>query len=155
MSALPEPSLERGLDHGALDAVLGYQLSLADVPSKRLYFKHIGERFRLRPVEYSLLVLVMSNRDVTQKQLGQALSLPAPNLTLLIDKLAERALLLRERSEVDRRMQHVRLTAKGERLARAAHACAPAMEREWLRVLTPEEKAHLSALLQKMAGRPG
>jgi DNA-binding MarR family transcriptional regulator len=152
MSALAvEPA--RALDHSALDAVLGYQLSLADVPSKRLYFKHIGERFSLRPVEYALLVLVMSNRDVTQKQLGHALALPAPNLTLLLDKLAERGLLGRERSALDRRVQHVRLTPKGEKLARQAQACVPAMEREWLRVLTPGEKALLAALLKKMAGR--
>jgi len=143
------------LDHGALDQVLGYQLSLADVPSKQLYFKHIGARFKLRPVEYSLLVLVASNgNDVTQKQLGQALSLPAPNLTILLDKLAERGLLARERSLLDRRVQQVRLTPKGTKLAREAHACAPAMEREWARRLSDAEKAQLAALLRKMAGRP-
>ena len=144
----------RALDHGALDAVLGYQLSLADVPSKRLYFKHIGEPFRLRPVEYSLLVLVLFNgNDVTQKQLGQALCLPAPNLTILLDKLAERGLIARERSEVDRRVQHVRLTDVGMRLAQAAHARVPAMEREWSGLLSAQEKALLARLLRKMAGR--
>ena len=148
------PDEAASLDHGALDGVLGYQLSLADVPSKQLYFRHIGERFRLRPVEYSLLVLVLSNgNDVTQKQLGQALSLPPPNLTILLDKLAERGLVARERSDVDRRVQHVRLTAKGEKLTREAHACVPAMEREWSRVLRDDERALLTALLKKMAGR--
>jgi DNA-binding MarR family transcriptional regulator len=147
----PQDGPPSGLDHSALRQVLGYQLSLADIPSKKLYFKHIGERFRLRPVEYSLLVLVMTNRDVTQKQLGQALSLSAPNLTLLLDKLAERGLLLRERSEIDRRVQHVRLTPEGEALTQQAHACVPAMEREWLKFLTEAEKAMLSELLQKMA----
>jgi DNA-binding MarR family transcriptional regulator len=156
MSGLPARATTPGLDHSALDAVLGYQLSLADVPSKQLYFRHIGERFKLRPVEYSLLVLVLSNgNDVTQKQLGQALALPAPNLTLLLDKLAERGLLARERSASDRRVQHVRLTAQGDKLARQAQARVPAMEREWLRVLKPEEKEVLAALLKKMAGRGG
>jgi DNA-binding MarR family transcriptional regulator len=152
--APPEDDAPRPLDHGALDEVLGYQLSLADVPSKRLYFRHIGTPFRLRPVEYSLLVLVLSNgNDVTQKQLGQALSLPAPNLTILLDKLAERGLIARERSDIDRRVQHVRLTAQGARLAREAHACVPAMEREWAGLLSVEEKALLARLLRKMAGR--
>jgi DNA-binding MarR family transcriptional regulator len=154
MGAAADDDAPRSLDHGVLDAVLGYQLSLADVPSKRLYFKYIGERFRLRPVEYSLLMLVLSNgNDVTQKQLGQALTLPAPNLTILVDKLAERGLLARERSDVDRRVQRVRLTAEGARLARAAHACVPAMEREWTRVLSADERSLLARLLRKMAGR--
>jgi DNA-binding MarR family transcriptional regulator len=149
-----EDDAPRPLDHSALDEVLGYQLSLADVPSKRLYFKHIGTPFRLRPVEYSLLVLVLSNgNDVTQKQLGQALCLPAPNLTILLDKLAERDLIARERSDVDRRVQHVRLTTQGARLAREAHACVPAMEREWAGLLSAQEKALLARLLRKMAGR--
>ena len=153
-AAAAEDEASRALDHSALDGVLGYQVSLADVPSKRLFFAHIGERFKLRPVEYSLLVLVLSNgNDVTQKQLGQALALPPPNLTILLDKLAERGLVARERSGADRRLQHVRLTAKGEKLAQAAHACVPAMEREWSRVIDADERALLTRLLQKMAGR--
>ena len=154
VAAATQDDAPRWLDHGALDEVLGYQLSLADVPSKRLFFKHIGGPFRLRPVEYALLVLVLSNgNDVTQKQLGRALSLPAPNLTILLDKLAERGLIARERSDVDRRVQHVRLTSQGTRLARAAHGCVPAMEREWAGRLNAQEKALLSGLLRKMAGR--
>jgi hypothetical protein len=47
----------------------------------------------------------------------------------------------------------VRLTAEGTRLARAAHACVPAMEREWSGLLSAPEKALLARLLRKMAGR--
>ena len=139
------------LDQGALRHVLGYQISLADIPSKKLFFRYIGEPLRLRPVEFSLLVLVRSNRDVTQKQLGQALSLSAPNLTLLLDKLEERGVLVRERSELDRRVQHVRLTPAGEDITRRALEASHPMEREWSRVLSDAEKAMLSELLQKIA----
>lgn len=139
------------LDQAALKHVLGYQISLADIPSKKLFFKHIGEPLKLRPVEFSLLVLVRSNRDVTQKQLGQALSLSAPNLTLLLDKLEERGVLARERSELDRRVQHVRLTPAGEDITRRALEASHPMEREWARFLSDAEKAMLTELLQKVA----
>lgn len=139
------------LDQSALKHVLGYQISLADIPSKKLFFKYIGEPLKLRPVEFSLLVLVRGNRDVTQKQLGQALSLSAPNLTLLLDKLEERGVLARERSELDRRVQHVRLTPAGEDIAKRALEASHPMEREWSRFLSDAEKAMLTELLQKVA----
>jgi DNA-binding MarR family transcriptional regulator len=139
------------LDQSALRHVLGYHLSLADVPSKRLFFRYIGEPLKLRPVEFSLLVLVRDNREATQKQLGQALSLAAPNLTLLLDKLEERGLITRERSLQDRRAQHVRLTPAGDQLARAGHEASFAMEREWTRALSEAERAMLAELLRKMA----
>lgn len=158
MARSSKPSAEPGaapshhpLDQAALKHVLGYQISLADIPSKKLFFKFIGEPLKLRPVEFSLLALVRHNRDVTQKQLGQALSLSAPNLTLLLDKLVERGLLARERSELDRRVQHVRLTPAGEDTTRRALEASHAMEREWSRFLSDAEKAMLSELLQKVA----
>jgi DNA-binding MarR family transcriptional regulator len=138
------------LDQGALRHVLGHHISVADVPSKKLYFRHIGEPLGLRPVEFSLLVLVQGNRDVTQKQLANALALSPPNLTLLLDKLVERGLILRERSAADRRVQHVRLTRDGAATARKALAASHEMEREWSRQLSEAEKAMLIELLQKV-----
>lgn len=139
------------LDQSVLRHVLGHHVSLADVPSKTLFFRHIGAPLGLRPVEFSLLVLVQANRDVTQTQLTHALALSAPNLTLLLDKLVERDLILRERSDSDRRVQHVRLTRDGAATARKALAASHEMEREWSRHLSAAEKAMLVELLQKVS----
>ncbi|RDI03796.1 MarR family winged helix-turn-helix transcriptional regulator [Caldimonas thermodepolymerans] len=144
-------SVAHGLDQSSLSHVLGYHLAQADVPIKKVFFKCIGQPLQLRPVEFTILMLLNSNENVTQKQLSQALAVSAPNITILLDRLAERGLVTRVRSETDRRSQHVLLTRKGAILARKAHEVSLTMEHEVLRHLSDGERAILFELLQKVA----
>ncbi|MEX8518559.1 MAG: MarR family winged helix-turn-helix transcriptional regulator [Leptothrix sp. (in: b-proteobacteria)] len=137
---------------GVLADVVGYQIVQAQITTRSMYFRHVGEVLELRPVEYSLLMLLHANRAVTPKQLAQALELSAPNLTILLDKLQERGLLERVRSDTDRRSQHVLLTEAGQALAQRAVECTPLMEAELTDCLSPAERAMLLELLGKVAG---
>jgi DNA-binding MarR family transcriptional regulator len=139
------------LDQSCLSHLLGYQLVQADIPLKRTFFKHIGEPLGLRPVEFSILMLVAFNPGVTGKQLAQALAVTAPNVTILLDKMSEKGLLERVRSETDRRAQNIHLTPAGERLARRAHGVSLTMEQDALRHLSEGERVMLLELLQKVA----
>lgn len=154
-AAMTSPSasdpIHHGLDATCLHHVLGYQLAQAEVPTRKIFFKHIGEPLQLRPVEFTILMLVLHNADVTQKQLAQALAVSAPNTTILLDRLEERELITRVRSEADRRAQHVRLTRKGQALAKKAHEVSLTMEQDLLRHLSEAERAILIELLQKVA----
>jgi len=144
-------SSSAALDDASLRHLLGHHLAQADVPAKKAFLRQIGEPLQLRPVEFSLLVLVAHNDNVTQKQLSQALSVSAPNITIVLDRLVERELVTRTRSDVDRRSQHVRLTRKGLSLARRAQEVSLTMEREALGALSEAERAMLFELLQKVA----
>lgn len=145
----PEPAAH-GIDQSCLAHLLGYQLSLADIPAKRVFFKHIGEPLGLRPVEFTILILVAFNPGATQKQLAQALAVSAPNITILIDRLADKGYVERVRSETDRRSQNIHLTAAGTRVARRAHEASMSMEHEMLRHLSDGERAMLLELLHKV-----
>jgi DNA-binding MarR family transcriptional regulator len=147
--ARPE-SAPHPIDQGCLSHLLGYQLSLADIPAKRVFFKQIGEPLGLRPVEFTILILAAFNPGATQKQLAQALAVSAPNMTILIDRLAERGLVARVRSQTDRRAQNIHLTPAGRKLARAAHDISQTMEQEMLRLLSDGERALLLELLHKI-----
>ena len=138
-------------DEGVLSQNIGYHIAQAEVTTMRLYTEHIGEPFSLRPVEYSLLVLLHTNAELSPKQLAQALALPAPSLTMLVDRLHERGLLERVRSETDRRSQRVLLSAAGEALVQQAIASSPVMNRALDQALTPGEQMILTELLQKVA----
>lgn len=142
---------KHGLDQSALQHVLGYQLAQANVPIRKVFLKHIGEPLQLSTVEFTVLSLVASNADVTQKQLSQTLAVSAPNITTLLDRLEQRQLLVRERSETDRRSQLIRLTRKGSALARKAIEASTTMEQDVLRHLTEAERGILVELLQKVA----
>ena len=141
------------LSLGVLSDVLGYHVAQAAVTTVALFDRHIAAPFCLRKVEYSLLLLLQANGPLTPKRLGHALALSAPNLTLLLDRLQERALLRRERSTTDGRSQNIVLTEAGERLARESAAAAAPMEAELGDRLTRAERLMLIELLRKVAGR--
>ena len=136
---------------GALAGNIGYLIAQANVAAARQFNAHIGEPLALRPVEYSLLMLLLANASLTPSQLARALVLPAPSLTMLIDRLQQRGLVERVRSETDRRSQQVLLTADGAALAREAEQRSPAMHAEMDAALTPGERLLLTELLRKVA----
>jgi DNA-binding MarR family transcriptional regulator len=102
-------------------------------------------------VEFSLLLILQANDRVTPKQLAQALALSAPNLTILLDRLQERGVIERVRSDSDRRSQHVLLTASGLLLARQCEGLCGTMEADLDDCLSPGEHLLLIELLQKVA----
>ena len=75
-----------------------------------------ASRFSCAALDFTILMLVAANPDVTQRQMSLALDVSAPRLTMVCDKLEERALITRTRSEADRRKQYIALTRKGAAL---------------------------------------
>jgi DNA-binding MarR family transcriptional regulator len=150
MSAAPGGA---ALDQAAVQHLMGYRLTLAELASRRVFQRHVGTPFKLRPVEFTLLVLLLANRSATPKQLALTLAMPPPNVTVLVDRLAERGLLQRERSAADGRATILRLTDKGSELAKRVQRVSMTMESGLLTPLSAAERAMLAELLHKLAGR--
>jgi DNA-binding MarR family transcriptional regulator len=121
---------------------------------RRVFLKHLGP-LDVKVVEYSILVLVASNPQVNQKQLGEALDISAPNMAVTLDRLVERGWVERVRGTRDRRAMHIYLTASGNELVKRAEKIASTMENHTLRVLSAAEKALLIELLMKVATGKG
>lgn len=137
---------------GSLSGLMGYHIAQAAVTTYAAFDAHIGRPFGLRKVEFSLLMLLLANGPLTPRQLAGTLTLTAPTLTLLLDRLQERGLLRRERNPNDGRSQHIVLTAKGRRLAEDSAAAAVPMERGLQTRLSRAEHAMLIELLCRLAG---
>lgn len=135
----------------AMESVIGYRIARAKVATQALFQRHIGKPYSLRPVEFTLLLMLQANKGLAPKQLCKALSLPAPHLTILLDRLQERGLIERVRSSVDRRSQQVLLTEPGTELAAELARHAPHMEDDLRGCLTTGERAMLIELLDKVA----
>lgn len=139
---------------GALADIVGYHVAQAAVYTTATFERHVGQPLNLRKVEYSLLLLLQANPPQTPKRLGQALALSAPNLTLLLDRLAQRGLIRRERSTTDRRSHHIVLTEAGAALTARGIAAVDAMEADTAEGrLSCAERLMLIELLRKLAGR--
>ncbi len=153
--AIPPASTDKPaeLSLGPLGAVVGYHIAQAAVTTVEAFDRHIGKPFGLRKEDYSLLMLLHANGALAPKRLATTLTLTAPALTLMLDRLQERGVLRRERNPADGRSQHIVLTDKGQRLARDTAAAAAPMERELQQRLTRAEHAMLIELLCRLSGR--
>jgi DNA-binding MarR family transcriptional regulator len=139
------------IQQGALDGVLGYHVVRAQLTTREIFFQTVGQPLDLRPVEYSLLMLIHANPPLTPKQLAQALALSSPNLTILLDKMQQRGLIDRVRSPTDKRSQHILLSEAGQQLTAKALELTSGMDKALEPALTPAERAILMELLKKVA----
>jgi len=143
-----------GLDQSELKKYPGYLLARSRFMAFRTFERHVGRPMELRPVEFSALLLIDTNADVSQAQLSQALGVAAPNMTGILRKLEERGLIAREPSPTDRRVQHIVLTKEGHKLVERAVAASRTMDKDWLGALSKAEQAMLLELLGKLALTP-
>jgi DNA-binding MarR family transcriptional regulator len=101
----------------------------------------------LKPRHLRLLVLVQRSGRLSQRELAEQLAMDPGNLVSILDSLEADGLVDRPRSQGDRRLRLVGLTAKGRRLlSRALRATAaidegvlaalPAAQRERYRKMT-------------------
>ena len=146
----PAATPDRSLDTTRLAHLVGYAVSRAALPLRQAFAHHMAP-FGLKAVEFSVLVLIAANPRLNQKQLGGALDLSAPNLAVILDRLAERGLVARVRGTVDRREHRLELTPAGAALTARAQDVASTMEREALQWLSDAERALLIELLNKVA----
>lgn len=139
------------LDEAGLHTILGYQLAQATITTAQVFAECAGTAFELRPVEFTILMLVHDNPGLSARQLADALAVTPPNITMWIDKLERRGLIERERSTTDRRAQHIRATESGAALAQQALVQVVDGERAALSHLSAAEHAMLIELLHKVA----
>lgn len=139
------------LEEGALGQVLGYQVVQANIVTLQFFAQAVGRAFDLRPVEFTVLVLVDHNPDLAASQLARALAMTPPNVKIWIDRLEARGLVQREVHASDRRALRIRATKAGSTLARKAVQAVIETERQGLFALTPGEQAILLELLHKVA----
>jgi DNA-binding MarR family transcriptional regulator len=147
----PERTPTGRLAEATLHRIVGYQIVQANIAMQRVFADKVGEPYDLRPVEFTILALIDENPGASAKALAQALAVTAPNITVWIDRLEGRGLVKRERSETDRRAQHIRATVKGSRLARQSAELLKEAEHDALKTLSEGERSILVELLHKVA----
>lgn len=140
----------RALDQRELKKFPGYLLARARYLAFKTFEQAVKDSCELRPVEFSILLLISTNENVTQSQLAQALGVAAPNMTGILRRLQQRKLVERERSETDARQQHLALTPEGRAVLDTAHAQARNADRGWMNRLSKAEQGIFLELLDKL-----
>lgn len=146
-----EPGVDAPLDQSKLLGLVGYTLRRAYMLNVTPHFSKRMAKYRLTPVEYTILVLLKENPNINQKRLSQAINVSPPNMATLLDRLEARDLLSRQRNPLDKRSQTLVLTAEGQRMCTKAEKAIEELEVDVTSALTAEERVELLRLLQKMS----
>ncbi|MFT4249718.1 MAG: MarR family transcriptional regulator [Pseudomonas sp.] len=132
---LPESSEPAELiDQVRLTRLLGFRLTRTELQIRRMFLECV-RAYELKPVDFSVLVLVDANSGANQRQLAEVLDVSPPNLAIVIARLVKRRLLRQVRGRQDRRMQHLYLTTAGKALLDQAEAAVQQMEARLLEAL--------------------
>jgi DNA-binding MarR family transcriptional regulator len=109
----------------------------------------------LRLRHYRLLRLIHFEGPQRQGSLRNALGVDRTTVVALVDYLEQRGLAKRERSPSDRRAYNIKLTAKGEALAKKATALMTKAEQRMFAPLDADERRTLRRLSTRLLGNPG
>jgi DNA-binding MarR family transcriptional regulator len=110
------------------------------------------EPLGIRLKHYRLLRVLLFEGPQPQNSLAAMLQVDRTTVVALIDYLEARKLAKRERSPQDRRAYEVRLTAKGETVARKATTIATLIEEKMFAPLDKQERAVLRLLSTRILG---
>lgn len=89
-------------------------------------------------------------RPIIQRDIQDFFHISNPTVTGILNRLEEKELIRRVRSETDRRSYYIEPTEKAEALRQQMMACAMESEQMMATWLSPEENAELESLLGRI-----
>jgi DNA-binding MarR family transcriptional regulator len=146
------PGRRTGLNLGPLAALLGFRLRRAQLAVFE-DFQRDAPVPQLAPSQLGILVIIEENPDKTQQELCEGIGVDKSTFAISLDRLADRGLLRRVRSEEDRRRNSLRLTAKGKATLKAMLLHVERHERRVFARLSVVERERLMEVLKKI-GEP-
>ena len=144
-----EPPVVEQVDTAYLEGLLGYNARRAALTVIEVFLERMAV-YELRPVDFSVLSLVVHNPGITSRQLCTTLGILPPNLVSLVGGLERRGLLERMPHPRDGRATGLHPTADAQKMMRQAERTAAELEAHVARRLSPAEHRTLLRLLRKI-----
>jgi MarR family 2-MHQ and catechol resistance regulon transcriptional repressor len=111
--------------------------------------RHLSET-GLTISQFAVLEALYHSGPLSQREIGQKILRSSGNITMVIDNLEKRGLVMRKRNEADRRFFIVHLTDKGDNLINKIFPPHAAVIANDLGVLTAAEQEALGRLCKKL-----
>lgn len=100
------------IDYSILNEAVLYRLRRAQLSVVQDFNESLLD-FGLRPADFSVLILVSSNTGLKQSDVAEALGIQRANFVAIIDGLEQKGLLMRRKSDTDRRVHYMEMTDLG------------------------------------------
>lgn len=133
---------------------LGLLLGRAAMAKDRLLDQHLAP-YSITAAQFKVLVIVSRYGVDTPAELCRSLSLDSGAMTRMLDRLEQKALIARQRSETDRRQVRLVLTSEGSDLVGLLPSIGAAAMNELVGDLDAAELEQLESLLLKILTAAG
>ena len=137
------------VDTRFLESLIGYNARRAALAIIEEFLERMAV-YGLKPVDFSVMSVIVHSPGVTSRQLCAALNILPPNLVGLVQSLELRGLIERLPHPHDGRAMGLHPTEKGQELMVQAEATASELEMKIGSKLTPNQVQTLVTLLQKI-----
>jgi len=131
----------------------GYLLAIAGAGMRRRWVEMLA-RFDVTPSQFKVIMSLAEVDSIGQRQLAELVDIDPRNCVPIVDSLAESDLLSREIDGNDRRRRVLRLTAKGQRLAKELETVNAKLDADLLSSLSLKDKADLRRILTTIMDDP-
>ena len=128
---------------------IGYRIKLLSLLAGRKFQERL-DPFGLTPFHWVVLCCLWQEDGLATSTLGDRLQQVGGTLTGVLDRMAERSLIRRERDAHDRRVWRIRLTEEGQKLQDILPPIAIELREVALQGISPLDREHLSQLLDRM-----
>jgi len=103
--------------------------------------------------EIRALIRLGTSGRMIMSDLAAALGVPLSTATHTVDRLVDKGLAVRNRSEQDRRVVQVEMSERGKAVQAMLRSKHQAMARSWLAPLSPAERDNFLELMAKISAR--
>lgn len=131
------------------DTSAGNMVTLAS----RLLVRSLSARLGPKGIgygQYPVLMNLWKEDGLTQKELSNRVRIEAPTMVRTLDRMERDKLVVRKRSDADRRQIHIQLTAKGKALERELASLSGEVDKVALSGLGKTGREQLQALMGKV-----
>lgn len=125
-------------------------VSLVTQLNKAIHRRSSEELLGMRVKPYIALGFIRDHPGVSQQELEAAMFMDANAVVLLLNELESARYLIRRRDPQDRRRHIIEMTSAGRHALERADRARETLEGEVLAVLSPDERATLKKLMNRV-----
>jgi MarR family transcriptional regulator, organic hydroperoxide resistance regulator len=126
-----------------------FQFAKANQLASRFLSQKVSE-LNLTPVQALLLGFLHQKDQITSSELGKKTELDSATLTGILDRLEAAGFIERKGNPDDRRSIHIHLTTRGSEMSKEATNVIVSANKDFLQVLTKEERCDLFGIIKKL-----
>jgi DNA-binding MarR family transcriptional regulator len=134
---------------GHLDLIVETVIYL-ESESRRLA-REACQRVGVTGTQLNVLKLLEEIGELSLSELSRRLAAQNSSVTGIVDRMVQAGLVTREQSPEDRRVWRIRMTPRGEEIAKQTQVLPWDLLRDALGSLDRREKEHLTQILEKVA----